>query len=198
MFIELAEHLRCPANHATNSYCILVPDTMVGRFVDRGTVACPECRAEYPIRGGVVHFGIPPFEAAAGPTVPTGDVLQALLGLGGPGGFVGFLGAAGSRAGDLAAHQDGVHMVVVNGPIAQREADASHLTAAREIPLKTNVVRGVVVGDDYAIDAWLADASRVLLPGQRMVVLAEVALEESMEVIATGGGLTVGRKRPPR
>lgn len=194
MFIELAEHLACPARHAEQAHCILIPDEIVDRMVARGTVACPVCRAEYPISAGIVRFGEPSFPDAPG-AVPTADVIQALLDLSSPGGYVVLLGSAAARAEELAALRSGVHMVTVNDPRAENALGSSRLYAEGMIPLRSSVARGVVIGGEYTTAAWLEDAARVLLRGRRLVGLDDVSMPEGIDTLASGDGMTVGEKR---
>jgi hypothetical protein len=56
------------------------------------------------------------------------------------------------------------------------------------------MARGVVLGGE-AVD-WVAEARRVVLPGQRVVVLRDaVPVVEGLETLASGDGLWVGRRR---
>ena len=42
MFIELTDHLRCPADHE-EAFLVLLPDQMDGRAVRGGALGCPVC-----------------------------------------------------------------------------------------------------------------------------------------------------------
>ena len=123
MFIELAEHLRCPEGHEERAYCVLVPDEMAGREVVRGSIACPVCEHVYPLRDGIADFSgtapatATPIEASSSPGSPIApDVAQALLGVAGPGGYVVLLGSAGRVATELAGLMEGIHFIGVNAP----------------------------------------------------------------------------------
>lgn len=65
MHLELVELLRCPVPH-TPSVLVAAADLISNRYMTEGLLGCPECRAEYPVRGGVTHFisAPPPFDAA--------------------------------------------------------------------------------------------------------------------------------------
>ena len=193
MFIELAEHLACPALHTERIHCILVPDEIVDRMVMRGTVACPSCRAEYAIADGVVRFGDPSDQDTPG-SVPTASVVQALLDVSGPGGYVVLLGSAAGAAEELATLQAGVHMVTINASEVEGSG-ASRLCAETMIPVRNAMARGVIVGAEYATTAWLLEAARVLLRGRRLVVLDEVSMPVGVGTLAIGDGMTVGDKR---
>ncbi|MEP6832673.1 MAG: hypothetical protein ABJB74_04730 [Gemmatimonas sp.] len=55
MHLELVELLRCPHDHAP-SVLVAAADTIANRYVTEGLLGCPQCYAEYPVRGGVTHF----------------------------------------------------------------------------------------------------------------------------------------------
>lgn len=168
MFIELTDHLRCPADHE-EQFLVLVPDEVRGRDVWTGSLGCPVCRRSYPVRAGVATFGAaPPMASAATPL--DGEAQAALAGLGSPGGYVVLVGGAAARATDLAAALPGVALVLVN-PAAGVELPplASCLVAPR-LPLKQNSMRAAILGSGYGEDrAWITDAARVVLPGNRVV-----------------------------
>lgn len=197
MFIELTEFLRCPLRHEGKTYCLLVPEHVEGRDVVAGMVACPECRREFRIVDGVADLRHPD-EAATPPDhadveeLPSADAVHALLGLEGPGGYVVLVGSAARLAAGLADLLEHVHLVLVNAPEAS--AAASALLGAREIPLRSSMARGVVLGRELAALPWLEEGARVLLRGLRMVVLAEGVEVAGMEPLASGQGMWVGRR----
>jgi uncharacterized protein YbaR (Trm112 family) len=56
MFIELTDHLRCPAEHE-ESYLVLLPDRMEARSVRSGRLGCPACGRTYAVEEGVLDLG---------------------------------------------------------------------------------------------------------------------------------------------
>ena len=52
MFIELTDHLRCPAEHE-ESYLVLLPERMEDRSVREGRLGCPLCGRTYAVVDGV-------------------------------------------------------------------------------------------------------------------------------------------------
>lgn len=195
MFLELAEHLRCPSDHA-EAHLVVATGAMHDRAIVFGTIGCPVCTSEYMIVNRVAHFGEPPAPApASGAAPPDPEAVQALLGLESPGGFVVLLGEAARLAEPLSTLMDDVHFVGINAPDDVAAAGyASLLTGASSIPLRAAMARGVVVGADLARGPWLGDAVRVLLRGQRLLVLAEIAAPGGIEVMAAGEGMFVGQK----
>lgn len=194
MFIELTDMLRCPRDHE-ESYLVLVPERMDARRVVTGLLGCPVCQAEYPVREGVADFGGAP-PSSAGGAVADAAALQAFLGLDGRGGYVVLAGSAAAAAHELAAAEAGVHVVAVNPPAGVPSGVmVSVLRAPDRLPFKTRHARGVVLGDDCSSAAWTAEGARVLLPGLRLVVLADVPVPAGVTELARSAGAVVGERR---
>ncbi|HET7602890.1 MAG TPA: Trm112 family protein, partial [Gemmatimonadales bacterium] len=120
MFIELTDHLRCPAEH-DEQFLVLIPEVMDGRDVRRGSLGCPVCHRSFPIRDGVASFGPAP-DANRMPTRLTADAQAALAGLGGPGGYAVLVGGAAARVDLVAQALPGIGLVLVNPPEAAPDA----------------------------------------------------------------------------
>ena len=194
MFIELTDHLRCPANHP-EAYLVLLPDQVVGRDVVAGHLGCPICGWNTDFTAGVVDFGGggPP----SGSTRLSADAIEAFLGLSGPGGYAAVCGAATSAIPELTTALPGVRFVAVNPPPGRSgELPASVLRGAR-LPLKTGSMRGVVLDDALGSDeSWVREAIRVTLPGLRVIGEGPAPGVDGLEILATGGGAWVARKSP--
>lgn len=201
MFIELAEHLRCPADHP-EAYCVLAPEEMDGRDVVRGTVGCPACRREYSIEHGVVAFGSHPLVRAGDrsddvlhPALPDESAAQALLSLDSPGGYVVLLGSASRLAAKLAALVEGVHVIGVNvPPDVHVTPTMSVLTAPSTIPLRTSVARGVVVPAEFATNPWLRESARVIRRGARVVCPVDAEAVPELRQVASAPNLWLGER----
>ncbi len=194
MFIELTDHLRCPAEHE-EQFLVLVPHAMDARAVTEGRLGCPVCRREFTVSGGIVDLRLPddppPPEVVETPEPLTGDGALALLGLSGPGGYVALVGGVASVAGELIAGRPGVHVVTVNAPgTVGPEPMLSRIVAGR-LPLKRRSLRGVVLGAGYGADArWSAEAIRTVLPGLRVVGAGTPPAD--LTVLGEAGGWYVG------
>lgn len=170
MFIELTDHLRCPADHE-EQFLVLLPDAMDGRMVAAGSLGCPVCGRTYRISGGVATLAAD--ASPAPPSAPTGfsaDALAAFLGLNGPGGYCVLAGAPAALWRELLEVVPGVGPVLVNPPEALAMEYPASVIRSNRIPLKTRSMRGVVLGAEEAGSAfWRAEAARVVLPGLRVV-----------------------------
>jgi uncharacterized protein YbaR (Trm112 family) len=210
MFIEVTDHLRCPAEH-DEAFLVLVPDEVVDRSVRRGVLGCPVCRRQFPIVNGVPDFGgpgsragegRPPRVPAGGPAdLPDGGALLAFLGLEGAGGYAGLFGEAGRRGSDLERLLPGVHWLVVNPPGGATETRGQSLIRSPRSPVKSRSLRGVVLGPGLGADPyWQAEAARSVLPGLRVAGAGAGAgaggaepLVAGLELVAAAGGWWVAR-----
>lgn len=190
MFIELTDHLRCPADHP-EQYLVLLPDRVQDRLVLAGTLACPVCGRTYPVAGGVADFGGAPPAAACGSALDA-DALAALLGLDGPGGYVVTVGSPATGWPDLAVRLGGVHVAAVNPDPGLASSRAVSVLRAARIPLKARSVRGVVLGGGAAVaPAWLDEAARVVLPGRHVVGEGPPPAHPTLAVVASAPGAWV-------
>ena len=196
MFIELTDHLRCPAPH-DESFLVLLPDAVENRQVRSGTLGCPICNATYPIKDGVVRFGEP---KAAPPhhstTPPPVQGLAAFLGLSGPGGYVALVGDVAALARELAAAVPGVHLAAVDPPPGTLGSDRVSVLEAPSIPVKSRQLRGVILGSGFGDDpVWVGEGVRVVLPGLRVVGAGTAPARDDLQILAAAEGWWVGVRR---
>jgi uncharacterized protein YbaR (Trm112 family) len=194
MFIELTDHLRCPADHE-ESYLVLLPDRMEDRWVREGRLGCPVCGRTYVLAEGVLDLGgeVPHPPAS---TLLEPEPLTALVGLSGPGGYLVLVGIPAARWREVAELNPGVGLVAVNpGPDV---ADAPGISVLRggSLPLKSRSMRGVVLGSPYGSDPrWVADGARAVLPGLRVAGEGQAPQSDAIDLMATAGGVWVGTPR---
>lgn len=194
MFIELTDHLRCPADH-DESFLVLLPDTTDDRSVRSGTLGCPVCHAEYRIADGVVQFTAPRARPPAAPSIAA-DQLSALLGLAGPGGYAALVGDVTALSAAISPLTPGVHFTAVAPVSGLVESRALSLVEAERMPFKRGSLRGVVLGSGFGADPrWVADALRTVLPGLRVVGAGKAPQLDGLELLAEAEGWWVGRKK---
>jgi len=194
MFIELTDHLRCPADH-DESFLVLLPDRMEGRSVRTGHLGCPVCGRTFPLADGVLDIGDAPASGVGSGSVLDADALTALAGLHGPGGYLTLVGPVASLWSDVAELNPGVALVAVNPPGEVSDTlELSVLRGAR-LPIKSGSMRGVVLGRPFADDPhWVREAARVVLPGLRVVGEGKDPPRELVELLASADGVWVGVK----
>ena len=191
MFIELTDHLRCPADHP-ESFLVLLPDEMQDRRVIAGSLGCPVCGRIVRIERGVVTFAVT--ELSLGRSALDAAAVAALLGLSGPGGFVGLIGSVCRAAKRLIRELEGIGVVLVNPPEGTNPAGAAGVLHAARMPLQAGCLRGIVVGQDFANRAWIAAAARTVLPGYRVVGEGGEPPADLVEVLAASPEAWVGKR----
>ena len=195
MFIELTDHLRCPEDH-DEAYLVLLPDSVVQRSVQSGELGCPVCHRTLYIKDGILDVGDGPPADAAEATLD-GASVAALTGLGGPGGYLVLVGPIAGRWREIEDVLNGVSMVAVNGPASLADARGLSVLRSARLPLKSASMRGVVLSGIYGSDpAWVREATRVLLPGLRVVGEGAEPDPALVDVIASAGGWWVATRRP--
>ena len=191
MFIELTDHLRCPADH-DEAFLVLVPDRMDGRRVLAGRLGCPVCDWTTAWSDGVPVFG-EAREPEPGPPGFDAEAALALLGLDGPGGWVAFAGRTGLLAHEFAGLLPDVNLVAINPPGEVESTGAVSVIRSATWPLKSHSMRGVVLGADHP-DA--ASAIACLLPGLRAAGEGEPpTLSGNDELVASVPGAWLIRHR---
>jgi len=192
VFIELTDHLRCPADH-DESFLVLLPDAMEDRSVQAGTLGCPVCGRTFQLRNGVLDTGDAPKLAAESGSVVDADALTALVGLSGPGGYLTLVGAAGALWSEVAKRNSGVALVAVNPPVSVVDGPGISVVRSGRLPLKSGSMRGVVLSRPFADDPhWIREAARVVLSGLRVVGEGKDPPDEIIELLASAGGVWVG------
>ena len=207
MFLELADHLRCPVEH-DEQYLVLLPDAVERRWVRAGTLGCPVCGREWRIADGVWTFGdaepaggddeagAPDAGAFEAPdAAPDAEALAALAGVNGPGGYMALVGEPGGAWRALAEVVREVAMVAVNPPAGTADEPVVSVLRGPRIPLKRRSMRGVVLGPGYGgSERWVAEAARVTLPGLRVVGRGREPGVAGLELLASAGGWWVARR----
>jgi uncharacterized protein YbaR (Trm112 family) len=195
MFIELTDHLRCPADH-DESFLVLLPDRVEGRSVIQGQLGCPVCGRTFELADGVLDTGDAAEPRASTPPALDAEAVTALVGLSGPGGYLALVGSVAAHWKEIAALNPGVALVAVNpGPEVADSPGISVLRSGR-IPLKSRSMRGVVLGRPYGDDLyWVGEGARVVLPGLRIVGEGADPPAEIIGLLASADGVWVGTKR---
>jgi hypothetical protein len=193
MFIELTDHLRCPADH-DEAFLVLLPEVLEGRSVRTGTLGCPVCDRHFVLRDGVLDTGgAPPLRPDAGPGRLTPEALAPLAGVNGPGGYLVLAGGPAGQWREVMSLVPGVGLVAVNPPREVADEEGISVLRGGRLALKTSSMRGVVLGAPFGADpAWVREAARVVLPGLRVVGEGPDPAPDTVDLMASAGGVWVG------
>lgn len=195
MFIELTDHLRCPADH-DESFLVLLPGTMEGRSVRTGHLGCPVCGRTFELADGVLDVGEAPAPGSGKGSALDAEGLTALVGLHGPGGYLTLVGPLASLWREVAALNPGVALVAVNPPTDVSDTDGISVVRGGRLPIKSGSMRGVVLGRPFADEPhWIREAARVVLPGLRVVGEGKDPSPDLIELLASAEGVWVGARR---
>ncbi len=194
MYIELTDHLRCPADHE-ESYLVLLPDRVEDRSVRAGQLGCPVCGRAFALVDGVLDVGGAP-EMPGAESGPGASALTALTGLSGPGGYLVVVGAPGRDWRELAERNPGVGTVLVNPPAEVSDEPGVSVLRGGVLPLKSRTMRGAILGEGFGSDPkWIGEAARVVLPGLRIVGQGPDPEPEQIDLMASADGVWVGTPR---
>jgi uncharacterized protein YbaR (Trm112 family) len=194
MFIELVDALRCPVPHE-ESWLVAAASRMEARHIVDGTLGCPVCKAEYPIRDGVVDFrrgaGQPPAEdAPASPEIAVR--LAAMLDLSDAQGFAVLLGSWGSQAAELTAIVETPLILIDPADGTTGSPGISVVRCDGEIPLAAGAARAMAIDVDSA--ARIASAVRATRQRGRVLGPAFVALPDGVIELARDEAVWVGER----
>ena len=196
MFIELTDHLRCPAGHS-EQFLVLLPSRMDGRRVQSGELGCPVCGNLVRLADGIADWGDAPPSTAG--TALTAEAIAAFLGLAGPGGFALLAGGVTSLAPALATLMPGVRLVLVNPPAGTADSEYASVLRAARVPVKAGSMRGAVIGPDVSgVPERVAECVAAVLPGLRIVGEGGAPPALGVELMAESGGCWVGVRQGAR
>src|SRR4051812_33401809 len=139
MFIELVDALRCPVPHE-ESWLVASTARMVFRHIVEGTIGCPVCHAQYPVRRGVVDFRRAPpvpLPAERTPDEMQATRLAAFLDLTDASGFAVLTGEWGNHAALLRGLVETPLLLVDPPEEIEGEPGISVVRCDGELPLAT-------------------------------------------------------------
>jgi uncharacterized protein YbaR (Trm112 family) len=194
MFIELVDALRCPVPHE-ESWLVAAATRMEFRHIVEGTLGCPVCRAEYPVRRGVVDFRRVP-HAPLPREVPADEMeatrLAAFLDLTDRTGFAVLVGSWSVHAPLLRALVETPLMVVDPPDGTEGEPGISAIRCDGELPLAAGAARAAAV--DAGSPARVASAVRATRAKGRLVLPAGSALPEGVRELARDATVVVAER----
>jgi len=194
MFIELVDALRCPVPHE-ESWLVAAAVRMEARHIVEGTLGCPVCSAEYPIRDGVVDFrrdGGPVATTHVASDAELAMRLAALLNLADAQGFAVLLGEWGAQAHELASIVE-TPLVVVDPPADVVGAPGvSVVRSDGDVPLASGAARAMAIDDGG--DSRVASAVRATRAKGRVVAPVSVSVPAEVTELARDDRMWVGER----
>jgi hypothetical protein len=190
VFIELLDLLRCVNSHE-DTWLVASFRSVTNRFMDSGTLGCPQCSTMYLVEKGIGDFTL-------GAEVPECDAQRleashkreeiatragAYLNATEPGATI-VLGGIWAFAAAELSEMAGVRVIALNAATEVKETERVGLVnVAARIPLAPNSALGV------ALDAWfpagiVASAAQVVRPGGRIVGPSGLEPPAGMTILA--------------
>jgi uncharacterized protein YbaR (Trm112 family) len=192
MLVDLLDRLRCPVPH-DDSWLVATALVTQHRHIVEGSLGCPVCRAEYPIRDGVVWFGgeeVPAAEITGEAVRPAEATrLAALLSLNELGVFV--LGGAWGVLADELAKLMPARLMLVSPPGIATGWSVVRGTAD-SMPFAIGSSMGIAI--DRASGRLAAAAARTLTARGRLVAPADTPVPAEIVVVADDDRHWVGER----
>jgi len=182
MFVEFLDRLRCPAEHA-DTWLVAAATRTAHRRLIEATLGCPECGAEYALRGGELWFGQRVDSTPMAASEDEAMRLAALLKLEERGLYL-LDGGWAVFDGSLRALLD-VAVLVVDPPSLPEFAEAGEGTlrgVGDRWPLAAAAFHGIAL--DRATPARTADAVRLLRAGGRLVAPSSATVPPGVRELA--------------
>jgi uncharacterized protein YbaR (Trm112 family) len=196
MFVELLDKLRCPNAHEDSSLVATASRTVDRHLID-GTLGCPVCHAEFPIRNGAVDFGGDVRAAAPAADAVTAEGilrLGALLGLDERGGVYVLDVSGAPFIPGLAGLSPASKFIAVSGNDRVEGAGIVIRGRGTALPLAKGCARGIAVDD--ATPALLRSAVEALAPLGRLVAPADAVVPDGITVLGRDDRQWVGEREP--
>jgi len=198
VFIEMLDLLRCVNAHE-DTWLVASLKAISNRFVLDGTLGCPVCHAEYPIKKGIADFRIGgEAELTQQPVagVNREDLamrIGAFVNATEPGATV-VLGASWAEAAQELSVMTETRVLALNpGKRVEESESVGLLWVSHEIPLAPASVLGVALDSSFPAKI-ISSALNVVRPGGRIVGPATIDVPTGLAVLARDERYWVGEK----
>ena len=202
MFIESLDLLRCINVH-DDTWLVASFKAVTNRFVMEGTLGCPNCSAEYPIRNGIADFraGLETPRRKGERPVAIRDREDlatragAFLNVTEPGATVVLGGMWAEAALELSVMTE-VRVLAINPKAGAEESETvGLLLVGSKIPLAPGSVLGVALDASFRAET-VASAVKAVRPGGRIVGPVEIPPPSELAVLAQDEDYWVAQKAP--
>jgi uncharacterized protein YbaR (Trm112 family) len=204
VFIELLDLLRCINVHE-ETWLVASFKSVTNRFVMEGTLGCPSCAAEYPIRNGIADFSVglevprPQRKGERRAAIHDREELAtragAFLNVTEPGATVALGGAWADAALELSVMTE-ARVLAINPKAGAEESETvGLLLVGLEIPVAPGSLLGVALDESFPPET-VASAVRAVRPGGRIVGPVEIPPPSELAVLAQDEDYWVAQKAP--
>jgi uncharacterized protein YbaR (Trm112 family) len=202
VFIELLDLLRCINPHE-DTWLVASIKAVTNRFVLEGTLGCPTCSAEYPIRNGIADFRAgaetPQRNAEPSAAAPNREELAtragAFLNVTEPGATVVLGGSWAAAAHELSLMTE-TRVLALNPHGGAEESETVGLVlAGSEIPVAPGSALGVALDASFPAQI-VASAVKAVRPGGRIVGPVAISPPSELTVLARDEDYWVAQKAP--
>lgn len=194
MYIPLVDILRCVNPHP-ETWLVASIERAEARDILEGTLGCPTCLAEYPIRDGVVYFTEPASRAytrhEAAPSEEAAIRLAAALDLTDARMTAVLHGRWGMYA-PLVRGISPAQLLLVNPAVPISSGDGLSIVVSAAAPIAAGAVHAAAFDDD-ASDAMIASLIAAVRAGGRIAAPATRAVPAGLAEIARDDVLWVAR-----
>ena len=192
MFVELIESLRCPNDHEESPLIAQATKTE-NRRIHTGTLGCPVCHAEFPIRDGVAWFGeIPPMTDFEIPSQESAMRVAAFLELTDARGFALLCGRWGVHS-ELIGLIAETPLVVVNHSVATPIQHTAGGIRGRVIPFAAGSARALAISETSTKEI-IESGVRALKAGGRVLAPGRIPVPDGVTEIVRDDKEWVGEK----
>jgi len=193
VFIPLVDILRCVRPHA-DTWLVASIERADERFIIEGTLGCPICLAEYPIRAGVVHFTdrpVEPLRAAPPENEAEAVRIAAALDLIEPRVTALLHGAWGTQA-QLVRGLSPAQLMLLNPPAGMVGGDGVSVLVSEIAPLAQASIDAIALDAD-ASDALFASLRASLRRGGRIFAPATTPVPDGFTELVRDADVWVAR-----
>lgn len=194
MFTPIVDILRCPNAHE-ETWLVASIDRAEARDILEGTLGCPICLAEYPIRAGVVRFAeveapapIPQHENDAVRLAAALDLTDARM--------TALLHGDWGALAPILRGESPAQLLLVNPPAGIASGDGVSIVTAETAPVAHGSVDAVAVGAD-ASDEMIASLVASLKANARVVGPIALVVPEGLAELVRDDEIWVAQLRAP-
>lgn len=192
MFIPLVDILRCVNPHP-ETWLVASIERAEERYIIEGTLGCPTCLSEYPIRDGIVYFADRPATPSAVPEESEAMRLAAALELTEPRMTAVLHGTWGAHAQFVRGFSPS-QLILLNPPRGMTSGDGVSVIVSDKMPFAQQSVDAIAVDASFGpLDEAGATTLPALKRGGRLLAPASTPIPSGFSELARDDDVWVAR-----